>query len=148
MQRVDAAIVIFLVGLAAYVSWATFDYPSSLVANSPGPAFFPRLLSAALGVLAILLAVDARKRISDERPRLRMAELCRVAAMLVLLVAFIMGILEGDTFILLPLLLASTMLLMGERRLGVIVVVPLAFDFFVYVMFFRLLGVKLPTRYF
>lgn len=53
-----------------------------------------------------------------------------------------------DTFILIPLLLGPIMVIMGERKIRTIIAVPLMFDLFIYVVFYRLFNVQIPTFYF
>lgn len=166
-----------LVVVAVVVAADTLSYPSSLVPGAPGPAFFPRLLAGLLFALGLALArraaragagVDAAGSPasgSARPPPPRHAgdgagapagdvtapgglDARRVAGGVAAIAGFLLLAPRTDTFVLLPLLLAALMALMGERRRLPLVAVPLAFTLFVYVVFYRALGVAVPTSLF
>ena len=64
---------------------------------------------------------------------------------LLLVIGFLLGVKTLGVFLLLPPLLGGVMAIMGERRPGTLVAVPLLFDLFVYVVFYRVFSVDLPT---
>lgn len=137
-----------LLALAAFVFVETADYPGSLVRGAPGPAFFPRVLAGALAVLAAAMALTAARgeagevgAAGGEAP----GGTGRIVLSLTLVVAFVAGVGTLGFFVLLPPLLACVMAIMGERRPAMLVAAPLLFDLFVYVVFYRIFAVDLPT---
>lgn len=139
-------------GILAAVSTGVFvetrDYPASSVAGAPGPAFFPRILAGVLLLLALLLVVQALLGGSDassKKKRLGAAESKKIAGTIAISTVFVAFLAVGDFYLMAPLLLAGVMVIMGERTWWKLVVVPLAFDGFVYLVFFRLFGVMLPS---
>lgn len=161
-----------LCAVAAVVAADTLSYPPSLVPGAPGPAFFPRLLAGLLFALGLVLAARAwrddhgavepdagaaeREGRSPERARgdggsrpagspAGRLEVVRVAGGVTAIAAFLWLAPRIDTFALLPVLVASLMALMGERRAVPLLAVPLGFTLFVYLVFHRAFGVILPT---
>lgn len=143
--------------VAVVVMADTLSYPPSLVPGAPGPAFFPRLLAGLLFALGLLLA--ARAWADDpgevepdadgpEGAPAGSLDLVRVAGGVTAIAAFLWLAPRIDTFALLPVLVASLMTLMGERRVAPLVAVPLGFTGFVYLVFHRAFGVLLPTSLF
>jgi len=133
-----------LLALALGVVAETGGYPGSLVPGAPGPAFFPRFLAAALALLALLLGAQALR--GGRRAEVPATEgLGRTVLALLLVVGFLLGVESLGVFLLLPPLLGGVMAIMGERRPGMLVAVPLLFDLFVYVVFYRVFSVDLPT---
>lgn len=138
----------FFLGLAIYVYIETGDYPESLMRSAPGPAFFPRLLAMILGGLALILAGRALAGSTSPGDVTSREGLGKICLSLAVLVGFLLSLPYGDIFLTLPLLLASVMAIMGERRWSVLLTAPLLFDLFVYVVFYRFFSVDLPTVYF
>lgn len=134
-----------LAAAAACVWLETAGYPGSLVSGAPGPAFFPRLLALLAAGLALLLAWRAWRGTSTAGRDVSRPEARRVGASLLLLVLFVALLPRVGAFLLLPPLLASVMLLMGERSWLALAGVPLLFDLFVYLVFYRFFSVDLPT---
>ncbi|NIP57782.1 MAG: hypothetical protein GWM92_06030 [Gemmatimonadetes bacterium] len=133
-----------LLAVAVGVVAETGGYPGSLVPGAPGPAFFPRFLAAGLALLALLLGAQAvRGRRRADVPTTE--GLGRTVLALLLVVGFLLGVESLGVFLLLPPLLGGVMAIMGERRAGMLVAVPLLFDLFVYVVFYRVFSVDLPT---
>lgn len=144
----DLVTAAVLLAVAAGVFVETAGYPGSLVPGAPGPAFFPRFLAGGLGVLALLLAWGALRahRAGEDEGEGR-GGLARIGLSLVLVVVFLLAVGTAGFFLLLPPLLAAVMAVMGERRPWALVGVPLLFDLFVYVVFYRLFSVDLPTLF-
>jgi len=156
-----------LFGLALAIFLDTRAYPASLVPDAPGPAFFPRLLALGLGVCAGVLGGRAwRSGPEDEGPAAASARVVapagpavtdrggvavgaagRVAVAVGAIAGFILLAPRVGTFVVLPALLAALMVLLGERKPRSLIGVPLLFTAFVYLVFFRLLGVELPTAW-
>lgn len=140
-ELITAAVLLVLaVGVVA----ETAGYPGSLVPGAPGPAFFPRFLAAGLALLALLLGGGALR--GADRGEVPATEgPGRTVLALLLVIGFLLGVEALGVFLLLPPLLGGVMAIMGERRPGMLVTVPLLFDLFVYVVFYRLFSVDLPT---
>lgn len=135
-----------LLAVATGVFVETAGYPGSLVPSAPGPAFFPRFLAGGLVILSLLLGVGALRRDAPDGDG-EVEGLGRIVLSLVLVVGFVLGVGSLGFFLLLPPLLGGVMAIMGERRPGMLVAVPLLFDLFVYAVFFRLFSVDLPTLF-
>jgi putative tricarboxylic transport membrane protein len=140
-------IAVLLVALSGSVLYATSSYPEPMVRGDPGPALFPRILACILILLAVLLFISSLKT-KETTPRLSWRMMKRPLVVLLLLIAFVAAVDYWDTFILLPILLASVMMVMGERKLRMLIGVPLCFDAFVYLVFYRIFHIMLPTVYF
>lgn len=134
-----------LAAAAVYVWLETAGYPGSLVSGAPGPAFFPRLLALLAAGLGLLLAWRAWRGTSTAGRDVSRSEARRIGSSLLLLALFVALLPRVGTFLLLPPLLASVMLLMGERSWLALAGVPLLFDVFVYFVFYRFFSVDLPT---
>lgn len=146
MRRADIGAAALFVAIGIYVFVETAGYPGSLVPDSPGAAFFPRLLAGLLFALSAVLVFRAvRGGETEARPRTEGSSAVRPLAALGLVVLFLVLVTWLDFFLLLALLLAAVMALMGERRAKTLVLVPASFIGFVYVVFFRLFGVPFPT---
>lgn len=143
----EAATAAVLAAVAASIFVETAGYPASLVPGAPGPAFFPRFLAVILGLLAVLLAVRAFRRDGEaaSAPVGSEGAAGRITAVFLMVVVFLAAVGALGFFVLLPPLLAGVMAVMGERRIGALLAVPLLFDLFVYVVFYRLFSVDLPT---
>ena len=134
-----------LLVVAGYVWIETAGYPGSLISGAPGPAFFPRLLAVLTAGLALLLGERAVRGTSTAGREVTGGEAIRVGGAVLLLVGFRVLLGRLGTFLLLPPLLAAVMLLMGERSMLALAGVPLLFDVFVYLVFYRFFSVDLPT---
>ena len=144
----EISISVILAAVSVYIILEASSFPEAMTPGSPGPALFPRLLALTLLFLSTLLFLqDVRGKTDAPRP-IGWRRASRVGLLLSLIVAFLLLVDAWDTYILLPILLASTMFLMGERRIWLIATVPLLFDLFVYVVFYRIFNIQLPTVYF
>lgn len=150
----DAGLGVILLGVGLYVLFAAAGYPGSLIPGSPGPALFPRLVAGILILLSLFLLLTtlgaARAGVqgatAPEKDTHRGR--WRVGAAVMVLVPFSVFMDRLDLFLTLPVMLAAIMVIMGERRPSRLIVVPLTFALFVYVVFYRTFGVALPTYLF
>lgn len=135
-----------LAAIAVAVGWDSLSYPGSVVPDAPGPGFFPRLLAGLLvGCALVLLArVLMRPAAASEKEPLG---LWRLAGAIAAIAVFLTLAGPLDVLVLLPVLIAVLMLLSGERSKLALVVAPIVFTLFIYVVFVRSLGVALPTRF-
>lgn len=140
----DRVISVTLAGVATYVLFEARSYPPSLVPASPGPGLFPSLLAVVLLVLGALLWIRSTRG-PRETEKTEGGSVRRPLIALGVIVVFTAILESTDMFLTLPLLLAAIMWLMGERRAVSLVVTPLLFDVFVYVVFYRTFGVPFPT---
>jgi hypothetical protein len=148
MKRADRVIALILIGVSSYIFYDTSFYPEPLVPGAPGAAYFPRGLAYVLLVLAGLLLIQSWRAKKEEETQMGWSVLWKLGLTFILAAAFIFLLDVWDTFILIPILLAAVMVIMGERRIRSIVAVPLIFDLFIYVVFYRIFHVQLPTLYF
>ena len=131
------------IALSVVVLRDAATYPEALAPGAPGPALFPRVLAALLIVLALaLIATSLRSsrpsRASDPR------QVARVLVACALLAVFLLSFESVHGFVLLPALLFAFMLVLGERRWYVLLSVPLLFDLFTYLVFYKVFQVMLP----
>jgi hypothetical protein len=151
MKRADQVISLILIGVCAYIFYETSFYPEPIVPEAPGAAYFPRGLAAALILLAAFLFIQGwlpGKGAQKEEAKMQWPAVWKMGLTLLLSAGFIASFEILDTFILIPLLLAPIMVIMGERKIRSIIAVPLMFDLFIYVVFYRLFHVQIPTFYF
>lgn len=145
----DLAAAAVLTGLGLYVIIETWGYPGSPVPGAPGPAFFPRLLALALVALSLVLAASAlRSRQRGDEGAIRWEGFPKVGAVVALAVVYVTLLEVGEFYLTTPLLLAAVMAVMGERRAWVLVLVPVGFVVFVYVVFHRTFAVAMPSFFF
>jgi putative tricarboxylic transport membrane protein len=142
MRDVAAAAVLLLVGLAAFVQGRGLPFGSIA---APGPGFFPRVVAAALAVVAILLlsrALAARQEPagSSVPPDARI----RLTAVVGALFAFT-AVLEPLGFLAATFLLMVVLFRVVERHRWTIVVAESAAAAVAsHVLFKTWLGVRLP----
>lgn len=139
--------------LFALLSGAVFALSLPLpeaTAGVAGPGFFPRVLGTLGVVLGLMLCVRGvnaiRRGSSSTGPRtsgwayyLRLLALVLVASAYVVALKPIGFILASAGFLFL------TLVLLGERRIAMLVVIPVGFTAGVYYLFSELLGLRLPT---
>ncbi len=139
----DLLTALALIALSAVVYRDAATYPEALAPGAPGPALFPHVLASALIVLAlVLLGTSLRSKGPKEAGDPRRAG--RVLVACVLLAAFLYLFESVNSFLLFPVLLFAFMLVLGERRWYVLLVVPLLFDLFTYTVFYKVFQVMLP----
>ena len=150
-------------------------YPASLAEGAPGPAFFPRLLAVLLMACAAWFAIRAwrsarrgadvtadstadsdktrsRGNVSpgrggqpSARPGARPG--VRLALAAGWIVAFLLAWPRLGTVLSVPLLVVGLMWLTGERSRPVLVLVPIVFAGFIYLVFMVGFGVPLPSGF-
>jgi hypothetical protein len=148
MGRADRVIALILIGVSSYIFYETSSYPEPIVPGAPGAAYFPRGLAYVLLALAVLLLTQSWRARKEEATGMRWSVLWKLGLTFILAAAFIYLLDVWEPFILIPILLAAVMVIMGERRIRSIVAVPLIFDLFIYVVFYRIFHVQIPTLYF
>lgn len=141
--------VVFLL-LAAFVAWESLEL-KFYTNNGPGPGFFPFWLSMALGLLAVLMILQATFRESEPMPEgffagragyLRAGAIVMaliVTAALLDIVGFPLTMLVAILFLLFAL---------GRPSLIVTLLVSVAGSFGCFYLFDRWLKVPLPTGFF
>lgn len=146
VHRTDAGLAgLILAGVfALFFVTATFEEVPDLLAQSVGPAFFPRILLIVIAVMALALPIEHRFLTSgragldrDRRAPIR-AITWASAGLLCLIVGFM------DTIGTLLTLVAVCILLpvlWGERRIAVIVPYAVVFPALIAVVFNKLLNV-------
>lgn len=121
--------------------WVSRDYPL-LWRGIPGPAYVPRLIFCLLIGLSILLLVQvARGKYQDRVTSGRMG-LVGTSVAISLLYLYLAPRLHY--FIITPIFLVVMMRLLKIRRWKMIIIVSAIFTAFVYLVFYRKLGVPLP----
>ncbi|MDZ7801429.1 MAG: tripartite tricarboxylate transporter TctB family protein [Trueperaceae bacterium] len=115
-----------------------------------GPGFLPRVLGTFGVVLGLMLCVRGAYAIrggsSSKGPRTRGWEYyLRLLALVVVASAYVFT-LEPYGFLLTSAgFLFMTLLILGERRIAMLVVIPVGFTAGVYFLFSELLGLRLPS---
>ena len=119
----------------------------------PGPGFFPELAAAIGMVVGALICVRAvaawRRRVaaggkSAPRPETTM-DLLRLAGLLVLGTAYVAGLKTLGFVAASALLLALGLVVLGERRILILLLLPAALTGVVLFVFTTLLGLRLPA---
>lgn len=138
---------VFLLSLSSAIWILTSSFPPSDIANTPGPAFFPRLIALIMVVLTVfMLRENVRK--NDKSPLFDWASPGMVRnALLFVLSAVYCGLLSYIGFLILtPIGLLIMMLIMQRKgRLGWMIFSSLAATAAIYLVFQVLLDVPLPT---
>ncbi len=99
------------------------------------------MLAVTLLVLAVTLAANAFRSSVGDAPEIDWRGTGKVGITLSLSIVFLVLAEVVDLLLLMPFLIAPIMMIMGERRPWVIVAVPVLFDAFVYLVFYRIFGV-------
>ncbi len=142
----DAVTAAVFVAAGLYVLMETWSYPGSPVAGAPGPAFFPQLLAGCLIVLSLSMAASAlRARKSGADDTIEWKGLRKISIVAALCIAYLALLQVWDFYLLTPPLLAAIMVIMEERRVRYLIMVPIGFVLFVYLLFHRAFGVELPS---
>jgi putative tricarboxylic transport membrane protein len=148
MKISDTVVGVGFAGAGAAIFAATLTYPPA-EAGQPGPALFPRIIAVLMGVFGVGLALyGLREAPPAARPPWRHLLTSRGfvnAAFVIGVVVLYVAAAERLGF----LLTAAPLLFVLMWRLGVAVgraaLVAAGFTAFVYVLFFKLLRVPLPT---
>jgi len=144
----DLITACLLIVLSIYIFHETSLYPEPFIEGAPGASAFPNVLAFCLIVLSVILIIDSFRHKSERVDSTNWKAIAKISIDLILIIAFLVILEFWDIFILMPLLLAATMFIMGEKSIKAIILLPLAFDLFVYVVFYRMFHVMLPTIYF
>lgn len=155
MMLENRIISIVVVAVSAILYWFTLQMPE-------GPARFPKLLLVSLVILAALLFLTTFWRRDSNNPAVSRGQSVsvpepgskdkgkgiKVISILVVLGGYI-ALISTIGYIISTLLATLTvMLIMGERKLTRLVVVPVATSLILYVAFANLLRVPLPKGFF
>ena len=140
-------------------------YPASLAEGAPGPAFFPRLLAVLLLACGAWLAVrgwrSARRDAvveggpgaagsdphADETRSRGNVSAVRLGLAAGWIVVFLLAWPRLGTVLSVPLLVVGLMWLTGERSRPALVLVPVVFAGFIYLVFIVGFGVPLPSGF-
>jgi putative tricarboxylic transport membrane protein len=145
MRRADQITAIVLLVFSTAVMEGSRRMPPSMTFG-PGAGFLPFWLAAAMGLLAVILLVNATRERAGGPPAPFPGgwAMARIVATAASLAAFIL-LLETIGFLLATTLLSAFLLGVIQReRVVVTVVVALANAFSLYIIFQRFLGVSLP----
>lgn len=143
MRRADLAIGLGLLAFTVFYAQQSFLIRRGFASDRLGPAFFPRLLALALGVLAVILVVRALAGRSDPSrpPAIRAGAF---AAMLALLVAYGLLMPRVGFVLATPVLLGAVIWILGLRAWTALIGTALGVTAVLYVLFGRALHVLLP----
>jgi len=143
MRRADLVIGFALLAFTAVYAQQSFLIRRGFASDRLGPAFFPRLLALALGVLALLLITRALAGRSDlsRPPAIRTGVFAGVLALMVAY-AFLMP--RVGFLIATPVLLGAVIRILGLRNWTTLVGTALGVTVVLYVIFGRALHVLLP----
>lgn len=116
-----------------------------------GPRFFPMVmlgaviafscLSIVLEAYAFFIRKDAPERVQWGSPM----QYIRVVSLLAALIVWYIFLKQAGFVIMTTLLMALTMFLLGNRKIWQIILIPIGFSFFIYLLFARFLNVPLPA---
>lgn len=139
-QDIIAAIVIILVGIAAFM----------LALVMPGKAsMFPKIVSSGLMVLGVLMIAGSmmkiRKNTPTEETPAMLSEFKSPVIVLALLVLYVLSVIYIGFYIATPAMLVCYMFLMGIRNIKTILITTAVVMVFVYILFTLQLGVPLPA---
>lgn len=148
MKLSDLVIALLLIALSGYIFYETSSYPEPFVQGAPGASVFPNVLASCLIVLSVILFINGFRDKKESTGITDWKALGKIGIDLALVIVFLVVLEAFDIFILMPLLLAATMIIMGEKSIKAVIALPLIFDLFVYVVFYRMFHVMLPTIYF
>jgi putative tricarboxylic transport membrane protein len=120
--------------------------------NAPGPAFFPEL-TAVLGVvvglaICVRAAVALRRRAGSPTRRVTgdsVGDALRLALLLAVSIAYVVGLRPVGFLIASGLFLVVSLLILGERRVLILVLVPAGLTGVIHLVFTSLLGLRLPA---
>ena len=137
-DRVAAGLLlVFAVGVFAY----TFTFPQPVQDIDPGVTAFPRMVTVLIGVLSVVLLV--RPREGEPLPRGRAAIRVIVTVLLLSLYAVV---LDSVGFVITTVVfLLAELLLIGVRRVVLLVLVPLGVSLGLFYLFRVFLEVPLPV---
>jgi len=143
MRRADLVIGLVLLLFTGLYAQQSFLIRRGFASDRLGPAFFPRLLALALGVLALLLIVRALTGRSDPSrpPALRTGVF---AGVLLLMVAYAFLMPRVGFLIATPVLLGAVIWILGLRSWTTLLGTALGITVVLYVVFGRALHVLLP----
>ena len=151
-NKADVIISILLTLLSAYVLYEALGYPEPMVDGAPGTARFPNLLAGLLLFLSALLCMGAIRGTKSDtgvaKKPINIKSQLKILIAIGIILVFLIFAETVEFFILLPLMLLAMMLLMGEQSKISLVTVPVCFTLFVYIVFYKIFGVALPTIYF
>lgn len=143
MRRADLTIGLGLLAFTVFYAQQSFLIRRGFASDRLGPAFFPRLLALALGVLAVILVVRALAGRSDPSrpPAIRAGAF---AGVLVLLVAYGLLMPRVGFVPATPVLLGAVIWILGLRAWTALIGTALGVTAVLYVLFGRALHVLLP----
>ena len=152
MKKINIAVSVVCVGLAIYALREAATFRHTIVGKDPtGPAFFPRIMAAALILLVAILLGQTffRATVPEEGAEESGGKrfLSPIAGMAALFVYAL--VLEPLGFIVATALLALALLFMcGVRKWHVIALYPVVSSLTIYYVFRKLLVVFLPEGIF
>ena len=144
IQRTDEIAAVLLLGLAAGVFLATRDYPGAL-AGTPGPAFFPRVIAAALAAMAVVQLGTALRADESGGPRVSTTAVRRVGVPVAFLVAYVLVLPFLGFFLTTSVFLVALMYYSGARDLRVSLPVAVVVSIVLQNVFVGFLHVPLPA---
>ncbi len=138
------AVALAFMALAALLMGETFrdEYHQSRAGYAMGPAFYPRIVLALIMAMAVLVVVDAFR---GEGGRVRLDGLGRVLGLVGITIAYGIGIGILGFAISSIVFVIATALVLGYRRLEIVVPVAVAYAFGVWALFQKVLLIILPS---
>ena len=142
-RELIAAVV--LIGLGVGYGWLTAGLPDRTMPNTPGPRFFPWIITVSLLALAAAMLVRALRRLAAEADAGFGIALGRGAAALAAFVVYVVALpWLGFLFVTVPFF-ATLMALFGERRPWVLAAGALVVPIVVFVLFRHGFQIILPA---
>ena len=143
MRRADGVIGLGLLAFAALYFQQSFSINTGFASDLLGPTFFPRLLAAALALLALMLVARAAWNRSDRAPppAARVGVFIGVVGLTAAYALFlpVVGFLLAT-----PVLVGAVIALMGLREWRPLLGTAIAVTVVLYLVFVRFLHVLLP----
>ncbi len=137
----ETIISVLLIAGAVFLLWVARDYPGSWE-GIPGPAFLPRLTLYMLISLCILLLAQVVRGKYQERQSFGRMALVGISVAVSFLYLYLAP--RVHYFYATPIFLVVMMRLLDTRSWKRIIIVTAGFTLFVFLFFYKKLGVPLP----
>lgn len=132
------SMVFILVGIIVFTQMGALD--ETATGSDPGAAGYPRLLAGIM--LALAVGLGFQRGTGEAMPTRR--DGLRVLAAVGLLVLYYLTINALGYILSTSIFVLGMMLVMGIRKVWLLILMPLAFSILVFVVFYTLFGVPLP----
>jgi hypothetical protein len=137
---VGVAAIVIAIAAVAFAYTFTFDKVPEALMQGLGAEIFPRLVLATIGILAVILAFQARNRTPEALETIHPMVYATTATM----IAFFGGVWLIGMLPSMFIYLVGVGWLWGERRLVPLIASATGMCFFIWLVFIKLFGIVLP----